>query len=60
MRTQSRIEATLTATGAPAQGELTTADDLTFDVTEMLNRAAHDAERTHSAFESRWCPRRRC
>ena len=48
MRTQSRIEATLTALERLAQGELTTADDFEpFDVTEMLDRAAHDAERTY-------------
>jgi two-component system sensor histidine kinase PrrB len=48
MRTQSRIEATLTALERLAQGELTTADDfVTFDVTELLDRAAHDAERTY-------------
>lgn len=48
MRTQSRIEATLTALERLAQGELTTADDFVpFDVTELLDRAAHDAERTY-------------
>ena len=44
MRTQSRIEATLTALERLAQGELTTADDFVpVDVTELLDRAAHDA-----------------
>lgn len=48
MRTQSRIEATLTALERLAQGELTTADDfVSFDITELLDRAAHDAERTY-------------
>ena len=48
IRTQSRIEATLTALERLAQGELTTADDLvSFDITELLDRAAHDAERTY-------------
>jgi len=48
MRTQSRIEATLTALERLAQGELTTADDFVpFDITELLDRAAHDAERTY-------------
>lgn len=48
MRTQSRIEATLTALERLAQGQLTTADDFEpFDITEMLDRAAHDAERTY-------------
>ena len=46
--TQSRIEATLTALERLAQGELTTADDFVpFDMTELLDRAAHDAERTY-------------
>ena len=48
IRTQSRIEATLTALERLAQGELTTADDfVSFDITELLDRAAHDAERTY-------------
>ena len=46
MRTQGRIEATLTALERLAQGELTTADDFVpVDVTELLDRAAHDAMR---------------
>ncbi|MBU3752031.1 MAG: HAMP domain-containing histidine kinase, partial [Mycobacterium sp.] len=48
IRTQSRIEATLTALERLAQGELTTTDDfVSFDITELLDRAAHDAERTY-------------
>ena len=48
IRTQSRIEATLTALERLAQGELTTADDFVpFDVTDLLDRAAHDAERIY-------------
>ena len=48
MRTQSRIEATLTALERLAQGELTTtADFVPFDITELLDRAAHDALRTY-------------
>jgi two-component system, OmpR family, sensor histidine kinase PrrB len=48
MRTQSRIEATLTALERLAQGELTTVDDfVSFDVTELLDRAAHDALRVY-------------
>ena len=48
VRTQSRIEATLTALERLAQGELTTAADFVpFDITELLDRAAHDAERTY-------------
>ncbi|SPM33618.1 two-component sensor histidine kinase [Mycobacterium rhizamassiliense] len=48
IRTQSRIEATLTALERLAQGELTTIDDFVpFDITELLDRAAHDAPRTY-------------
>jgi signal transduction histidine kinase len=48
VRTQGRIEATLTALERLAQGELTTTDDfVTFDVTELLDRAAHDAQRVY-------------
>ena len=48
MRTESRIEATLSALERLAQGELTTADDFVpFDITELLDRAAHDALRTY-------------
>ena len=44
IRTQSRIEATLTALERLAQGELTTVDDFVpVDVAELLDRAAHDA-----------------
>jgi two-component system, OmpR family, sensor histidine kinase PrrB len=48
MRTQSRIEATLTALERLAQGDLTTVDDFVpVDVTELLDRAAHDAMRNY-------------
>jgi signal transduction histidine kinase len=48
MRTQSRIEATLTALERLAQGQLTTADDhVPVDITELLDRAAHDAPRSY-------------
>lgn len=48
IRTQSRIEATLTALERLAQGDLTTVDDFVpFDVTELLDRAAHDALRVY-------------
>jgi two-component system, OmpR family, sensor histidine kinase PrrB len=48
MRTQSRIEATLTALERLAQGELSTADDhVPLDITELLDRAAHDAMRVY-------------
>jgi two-component system, OmpR family, sensor histidine kinase PrrB len=44
MRTQTRIEGTLTALERLAQGELTTVDDFVpVDVAELLDRAAHDA-----------------
>ena len=52
MRTQSRIEATLMALERLAQGELTTADDFVpVDVTELLDRAAHDAMRNYPDLE---------
>jgi two-component system, OmpR family, sensor histidine kinase PrrB len=48
MRTQSRIEATLTALERLAQGELSTADDFVpVDITELLDRAAHEAMRIY-------------
>jgi len=48
IRTQSRIEATLGALERLAQGELSTADDhTTVDITELLDRAAHDAMRVY-------------
>lgn len=48
IRTQSRIESTLTALERLAQGELTTVDDFVpFDITELLDRAAHDALRIY-------------
>jgi two-component system, OmpR family, sensor histidine kinase PrrB len=48
IRTQSRIEATLTALERLAQGQLTTVDDFVpFDITELLDRAAHDALRVY-------------
>lgn len=57
IRTQRRIEATLTALERLAQGELTTADDfVTFDVTELLDRAAHDAQRAAPDVEVRLVP----
>jgi two-component system sensor histidine kinase PrrB len=46
IRTQTRIEATLTAIERLAQGELSTSDDhVPVDITELLDRAAHDAMR---------------
>ena len=48
IRTQSRIEATLGALERLAQGELSTSDDhVPVDITELLDRAAHDAVRVY-------------
>lgn len=48
VRTQSRIEATLTALERLAQGELSTYEDhVPVDITELLDRAAHDAIRIY-------------
>src|SRR6478736_1099880 len=48
IRTQSRIEATLGALERLAQGELSTSDDhAPVDITELLDRAAHDAMRVY-------------
>jgi two-component system sensor histidine kinase PrrB len=48
IRTQSRIEATLGALERIAQGELSTSDDhVPVDITELLDRAAHDAMRIY-------------
>lgn len=53
MRTQSRIEATLTALERLAQGELTTVDDFVpVDITELLDRAAHDAMRNYPGLQA--------
>jgi two-component system sensor histidine kinase PrrB len=52
VRTQGRIEATLTALERLAQGQLTTTDDfVAFDVTELLDRAAHDALRVYPGLQ---------
>jgi two-component system sensor histidine kinase PrrB len=49
IRTQSRIEATLGALERLAQGELSTFDDhVPVDITELLDRAAHDAMRVYA------------
>ena len=48
IRTQTRIEATLSAIERLAQGELSTFDDhVPVDITELLDRAAHDAMRVY-------------
>jgi two-component system sensor histidine kinase PrrB len=52
IRTQSRIEATLSALERLAQGELSTSDDhVPVDITELLDRAAHDAMRVYPELE---------
>jgi len=52
IRTQGRIEGTLTALERLAQGELTTVDDFVpFDITELLDRAAHDAQHTYPSLQ---------
>jgi signal transduction histidine kinase len=49
IRTQTRIEATLSALERLAQGELTTvADFVPVDITDLLDRAAHDAMRNYT------------
>ena len=49
IRTQTRIEATLSALERLAQGELSTFDDhVPVDITELLDRAAHDAMRVYA------------
>jgi two-component system, OmpR family, sensor histidine kinase PrrB len=48
IRTQSRVEETLGALERLAQGELSTSDDhVPVDITELLDRAAHDAMRVY-------------
>lgn len=48
IRTQSRTEATLAALERLAQGELSTSEDhVPVDITELLDRAAHDAMRVY-------------
>ena len=61
MRTQSRIEATLSALERLAQGELSTeADQVPVDVTELLDRAAHDAMRVYPDLEVSLVPSPTC
>lgn len=57
IRTQTRIEATLAALERLAQGELSTADDhVPVDITELLDRAAHDAMRVYPDLEVSMVP----
>lgn len=52
IRAQSRIESTLGALERLAQGELSTSEDhVPVDITELLDRAAHDAMRTYPGVE---------
>jgi two-component system, OmpR family, sensor histidine kinase PrrB len=61
IRTQSRIEATLGALERLAQGELSTSDDhVPVDITELLDRAAHDANRIYPGLEVSLVPSPTC
>jgi two-component system sensor histidine kinase PrrB len=57
IRTQSRIETTLWALERLAQGELSTSDDhVPVDITDLLDRAAHDAIRIYPGLEVTLAP----
>lgn len=61
IRTQSRIEATLTALERLAQGELSTSEDhVPVDITELLDRAAHDATRIYPGLDVSLVPSPTC
>ncbi|MGK2881358.1 MAG: HAMP domain-containing sensor histidine kinase [Mycobacterium sp.] len=61
IRTQTRIEGTLSALERLAQGELSTADDhVTVDITELLDRAAHDAMRVYPNLDVSLVPSPTC
>ena len=61
IRTQSRIEATLSALERLAQGELSTeADQVPVDITELLDRAAHDAMRVYPDLDVSLVPSPTC
>ncbi len=61
IRTQSRIEATLGALERLAQGELSTeADQVPVDITELLDRAAHDAMRVYPHLDVTLTPSPTC
>ena len=61
IRTQSRIEATLGALERLAQGELSTeADQVPVDITELLDRVAHDAMRVYPNLEVTLTPSPTC
>lgn len=61
IRTQSRIEAALSALERLAQGELSTSDDhVPVDITELLDRAAHDAMRVYPNLDVSLAPSPTC
>src|SRR5271156_2417571 len=61
IRTQSRIEATLSALERLAQGELSTHEDhVPVDITELLDRAAHDAMRIYPDLDVSLSPSPTC
>ncbi len=61
IRTQTRIEATLGALERLAQGELSTeADQVPVDITELLDRAAHDAMRVYPNLDVTLAPSPTC
>jgi two-component system sensor histidine kinase PrrB len=61
IRTQSRIEATLSALERLAQGELSTSEDhAPVDITELLDRAAHDAMRIYPDLDVSLAPSPTC
>lgn len=61
IRTQSRIEATLSALERLAQGELSTSEDhVPVDITELLDRAAHDATRIYPDLDVSLAPSPTC
>jgi two-component system, OmpR family, sensor histidine kinase PrrB len=61
IRTQSRIEATLSALERLAQGELSTSDDhVPVDITDLLDRAAHDATRVYPDLDVSLVPSPTC
>jgi two-component system, OmpR family, sensor histidine kinase PrrB len=61
IRTQSRIEATLSALERLAQGELSTSDDhVPVDITDLLDRAAHDANRIYPDLDVSLVPSPNC
>jgi two-component system sensor histidine kinase PrrB len=61
IRTQSRIETTLSALERLAQGELSTSDDhVPVDITDLLDRAAHDATRIYPDLDVSLVPSPTC